>query len=83
MGYGVYINGSRPKSKKQVIQAMVEAPETVTWENDSMFGRYAGQSFTGTELPEGIRDTFVGPDPHTNRKFYGQVIVNDGKVLVK
>jgi hypothetical protein len=82
MSYGVFIRGVRPKSKKQVKEAMKATPASVTWQNDSAFGPDAGMTYPGNALPEGLNDTFVGPDPHRSRKFYGQIKVKDGKVTV-
>ena len=74
---GIYVNGSRPKSKKEVKQA---DPGTVTLEATSMFGNeYSGSI---VDAPDGTY-TFVGPDPHTSRKFYGNIIKSGNKITVK
>lgn len=83
MSYGVFINGQRPKSKKQVLEAMKADPASVLWQNDAIMGPHAGEMFQGDELPGDISDTFCGPDPHTSRKFYGQIITTGGKVVLK
>ena len=76
---GVFVNGSRPKSKKAVREA-VQAGEYVTLEATSVFGNEYGGSVTNA--PDGVY-YFVGPDPHTSRKFYGQVIKKGDKVTIK
>lgn len=81
MSYGVFINGERPRSKKAIKEAMKEAPSSVTWQNDAAFGETAGSRFAGDRLPD-MNDTFVGPDPFRDRKFYGQIKVVDGKVTI-
>lgn len=75
---GVFVNGRRPKSKKAVKEA-VAAGERVELEATSMFGNEYGGPVS--EAPDG-RYNFVGPDPHTDRKFYGTVTVTGGKVKV-
>lgn len=73
---GVYVNGNRPKSKKEVREAPVEAIEV---EATSLFGDEYGGPLE--DMPDG-RVAFVGPDPHTSRKFYGTIVKQDGKVTV-
>lgn len=77
---GLYINGSRPKSKKAVKEA-IAAGGRVSLEATSMFGNeYEGPV---SEAPAGRYD-FVGPDPYNSRKFYGSVTVkSDGSVTLK
>lgn len=80
MSYGIFVNGQRPKSKKAVKEAIL-ADEYVQLENTSLFGN----GFDGpvSNAPQGRYD-FVGPCPFTNRKFYGNVIVDStGKVTIK
>lgn len=76
---GIYIAGRRPKSKKEV-KAAVIGGEHVSLEATSIFGNEYGGPLSGA--PDGVY-YFVGPDPSRNRKFYGQIIINDGKVEVK
>lgn len=77
--YGIFVNGRssvfRPKSKKAIKEA-IAANEQVHLENTGLFGGYDGPL---TDAPDGTY-TFVGPDPYTNRKFYGNIIVAGGKV---
>lgn len=66
---GIYINGRRPKSKKEIKDAVRDAPDTVHVECTSMHGGFSGPV---SEIVRSI--TFVGPDPYTNRKFYGNIV---------
>lgn len=68
---GIFINGQRPKSKKAVKEAIATAPETVLVECTSMFPGFGGYV---TQLPDGKRIDFVGPDPYTKRNFYGTIV---------
>lgn len=65
---GLYINYRRPKSKKEVIEAVKANPSSVSLEATSMFGN----EFDGpiTEMPDNTSATCVGPDPYTKRNFY-------------
>jgi hypothetical protein len=76
---GVWINGSRPKSKKAIKEALLAGDE-VSLEATSVFGNeYDGLV---TDAPDG-NYTIVGPDPHNKRNFYGTMTVRSGKVTVK
>lgn len=76
---GIFIRGMRPKSKKQVREA-VDNGEPVHLEATSMFGNeYDGLV---EEAPDGNYYA-VGPDPYTKRNFYMQIVVSDGKAKVK
>ena len=76
---GIWINGTRPKSKKAIKEALISGDE-VSLEATSMFGNeYDGLI---ADAPEG-NYTFVGPDPHKTRNFYGTLTVRSGKVTVK
>jgi hypothetical protein len=76
---GLWINGTRPKSKKAIKEALTAGDE-VALEATSMFGNeYNGLA---AEAPDGTY-TFVGPDPYTKRNFYGTLTVRSGKVTVK
>lgn len=78
---GLFISGRRPKSKKEV-KDLVKAGEAahITVEATSFFGNeYEGPL---SLAPDGRID-FVGPNPHTSRKFYGNLFIRDGKVTVK
>jgi hypothetical protein len=77
---GIYVNRRRPKSKKEIKEAIVANPESVQIEATSVFGNeYDGLV---SNAPDGTY-TFVGPDPYTDRKFYGTITKKSGKVTVK
>ena len=76
---GIFINGRRPKSKKEVKEA-VAAGLRVSLEATSMFGNeYDGPV---SEAPNGTY-SFVGPDPYRLRNFYGNITVSPKGVVVK
>lgn len=76
---GIWINGSRPKSKKAIKEALIAGDE-VALEATSVFGNeYDGLV---TDAPDG-NYTIVGPDPYTKRNFYGTVTVRGDKVTIK
>lgn len=76
----VRVNGLNAKSKKAIKDALKNG-DAVSGETVSAFNKYQ------YELLHDLRPgnyTFAGPDPFTNRRFYGQVLVAlDGKVVVK
>lgn len=78
---GIFINGTRPKSKKAVKEAVLNDPESVRIEATSLFGgEYDGPADL---LPGPAKVHFVGPDPYTSRKFYGTIERKpDGSVKV-
>lgn len=78
MAHGIFIDGRRPKSKKQLKEAVAENPASVRFENTSMHG---GSDHGVDDAPDGL--TFVGPDPYTKRNFYGSISRKNGKVSVK
>ena len=76
---GIWINSTRPKSKKAIKEALIAGDE-VSLEATSVFGNdYDGLV---TDAPDG-NYTFVGPDPYNKRNFYGTLTVRNGKVTVK
>jgi len=92
MTQGIFIYGSRPKSKKEiklyvdrVYEPLHDKNETgeladpfgLVIEATSMFGNEYDGSLAN--MPTTQRITFVGPDPQTNRKFYGQITWNKKK----
>lgn len=82
MSYGIFINGRRPKSKKEVKEAVADPDVSVVLvlESTSIFGNpFYGPLATA---PDGTY-YFVGPDPYSNRKFYGTITVAPGKITVK
>lgn len=80
MTQGIFIKGRRPKSKKEVKEAVAADPSTVGLEATSLFGNeYDGPI---SHAPIGTH-TFVGPDPARDRRFYGNVVVKaDGSIKV-
>lgn len=79
---GIFINGHRPKSKKQVKEAVASDPGSVIIEATSI----SGNEFDGCVDELTICHTpiyFVGPDPYTKRVFYGTIKRNTaGKLVV-
>jgi hypothetical protein len=65
------MNGTLFKSKKAAKEAIDKAPETVRVFSTSLIG----SSFDGpaSEFPEGIIGSVVGPDPYTQRNWYGNL----------
>jgi len=79
---GIWFDGPRrPKSKKAVKEALA-AGERVYLEATSMFGNEPSGLVTGENVPDG-QFYFVGPDPHTDRRFYGVLTKHNGTVTVK
>ena len=81
MSQGIFINGRRPKSKKEVKEAVAADPASVVLERTAWIGN-SEHDGPVTDAPDGTYN-FVGPDPYTSRKFYGNVVVNGGEVKVK
>lgn len=80
MAQGIFIQGRRPKSKTEIRQTVSVSSADVRIEATSLFGNeYDGPA---DEMPEGTTIYFVGPDPHNNRKFYGQIKRKGDKVAV-
>jgi hypothetical protein len=76
---GVFVNGQRPKSKKAIKEA-VAAGARVNLEATSLMGNEPEGPVT--ELPNG-QYHFVGPNPYTDRRFYGTLTVKGGTITVK
>jgi hypothetical protein len=79
--YGIYVNNgyTRPKSKKAVKDILADGGK-VYLEGTSVFGNeYSGLV---DDAPNGTY-TFVGPDPYNSRKFYGTMVVSNGKAMVR
>lgn len=76
---GIFINGSRPKSKKAVKEAIASGTGRVRVEATSWFGdEYDGPV---EDMPMG-KIGFVGPDPSTKRNFYGTITRTAGGIKV-
>lgn len=76
---GIYINGRRPKSKKEIKEAVASNPASVRLEATSVFGNEYDGSVANA--PNGSY-TFVGPDPYNKRNFYGTIKKLGDKVTV-
>lgn len=83
MSYGAKIRGQRPKTKKQLKEALRDDPESVTLDNTAIHGEFAGCTHRGDLLPNKFDEVVVGPDPYTDRKWYAQVRSNGTVVRVK
>jgi hypothetical protein len=79
---GAFINNERPASKAALKRAMKEDPASVRFDVTEMLTANAGRTIAGNEVPEGDTLVVVGPDPYTNRKFYGNVKVGRNGVVV-
>jgi hypothetical protein len=76
---GIYLGGTRPKSKKEVKEAVTQMDhDRIRIEGTSAFGGYDGPL---SEAPVGNYH-IVGPDPYTSRKFYLTLHVGTDKVRV-
>ncbi len=88
MTQGLFINGKRPKSKKEVREHIDQAynPGLIEMLGATEAGEYLhslhveATSFFGNEYDGPLSNnaitnpiTFVGPDPHTKRNFYGRI----------
>lgn len=71
MTQGIYLSGGRrPKSKKEIKEA-VEQNKVVVVEATSIFGNeYDGLL---SKMPKDNDVTFCGPNPHSDRRFYGTI----------
>ena len=80
---GLFIDGQRPASKVAVKRALAEG-KAIHVEATSLFGNeYDGDLDELVRTGTSQRIDFVGPDPYTSRKFYGNLVIADGKVAVK
>lgn len=80
MSQGIFIGRRRPKSKKEVKEAVAENPDNVFLERTAWIGNEYHGPVSGA--PEGTHH-FVGPDPYVKRSFYGSVVVDSKGVKVK
>jgi len=79
---GIFIDGRRPKSKKEIKETVRNRPDAVTIEATSMFGNEYGGVVT--QMPENKTVFFVGPDPYSARNFYGQIErTRDDRLVVR
>lgn len=80
------IDRRRPRTKKEIreILADTDGPGRVWVEWTSLFHRGPSTERVA-DLPVGTAVSFVGPNPHTDRRFYGTLTVvhrGDGKAVV-
>jgi hypothetical protein len=81
MAQGIYINYNRPKSKKEVKEAIAANPASVSLEATSFFGNeYDGPI---TNMPENKMVFVVGPDPARKRSFYLNITRSGDRFTVK
>lgn len=77
MTQGIYLSGHRrPKSKKEIKEA-VNNNKMVVIEATSIFGNEYGGRLS--EMPKNNTVIFCGPNPHSDRRFYGTIKWNDKK----
>jgi len=79
---GAFINGSRPKTKKalrEAVEAIANGGDdyAVVMEATSLFGNEYDGSLANA--PRSTKFAVVGPDPHTSRKWYATVSFNQTK----
>lgn len=77
---GLFIDGRRPKSKKEIKEAVKAGQwDRVSVEATSFFGN----EYDGPLVTAPLGDIyFVGPDPHTKRNFYGRITVHADQIVV-
>jgi len=79
---GLFIDGRRPKSKKEVKEVAASDPSRIEVEVTSLFSSDPGGDLAGYIERKGSA-TFVGPDPYTKRSFYLTVKAGKaGKLVV-
>lgn len=90
MSVGIFIDGRRPKSKKEVREVVATGDlSRIELENTSAFSNDYDCSLADFIARDTVpqvttRIDFVGPDPYTKRTFFGNIFVNPtGKVTVK
>ena len=72
MTAGIFIEGWRPTSKKQIKAVLAGPhPSLVSVEDTSMWRTGFNGPVDGMAVGQKI--TFVGPDPYTSRKFFGTI----------
>jgi hypothetical protein len=80
MTQGIFVRGRRPKSKKEIRETVAVNPSLVSAEATSWFpGEYSGPL---SAMPDGSTIVFTGPDPHTDRRFYGTIKRNGDSIKV-
>jgi hypothetical protein len=70
-------------SKAAMKRAHAENPASVRFESVSPMGpQFDGTVESPADLPDGLKLTVVGPNPFTDRRWYGTVEVKNGKVKI-
>ena len=79
---GAYVNGKRPRYKKNLIEAFKADPASVEFDKTAVLFNGSG-SFDGDkldELPEGTTALVVaGPDPFVDRSWFANVVKDPKK----
>jgi hypothetical protein len=82
MTAGLFVGGLRPASKKAVREALAANPADVRIENTDFLGGGSAVD-RASDLQVGDKVVFVGPDPYTNRRFYGTIVATTKGLIVK
>lgn len=75
----------RVATKTALRKALKENPGDVVFDvttGPALLPEGAATSYRGSEVPEGVTLSVVGPDPFTNRKWYASVQIRNGKATV-
>jgi hypothetical protein len=75
MTQGIYIGSKRPKSKKEIKEAVANGDSVYVEGTGNAF--FPDSEYDGylSHAPVGTKIVFVGPDPHRDRRFYGTITV--------
>jgi hypothetical protein len=74
--FGVFINSIPAPSKVAIKRALKDAPDTIVWQEIGTIGNdWRERPFTTAELlAEGFSTlVLVGPNPYTDRRWYGSL----------
>lgn len=80
LNVGATVVGYRVAAKKHLKEYLKADPASVVFDPTSMFDDPT--PFDGAHIPAGRTLSVVGPDPHTNRKWYATVTVTDKGIKV-
>jgi hypothetical protein len=78
---GLWVDGERPLTKKQVIDAVESGNHKVEIEELQFFGSW----FSGdiADMQDGDISGCVGPDPFIARDWFCTILKEDGRVYVR
>jgi len=79
--FGVFISSVPAPSKAAIKRALKDSPDAIVWQEIGTIGNgWRERPFTTAELlAEGFSTlTLVGPNPYTNRKWYGSLTFAKG-----